>query len=67
MAKYRYVGEGQGVPGLPHEVTDEEAKALGNSGYTDEAGKPISMAQVLKAAVKAGTFKKIGGGSAKKE
>lgn len=29
MKKYIFVGQGEGVPGLPHEVTDEQAKALG--------------------------------------
>jgi len=27
--KYKYVGEGAGVPGLPHEISDEDAEALG--------------------------------------
>jgi hypothetical protein len=27
--RYRFIGEGAGVPGLPHELTDEEARALG--------------------------------------
>jgi len=27
--KYIYVGNGAGVPGLPHEITDEEAQELG--------------------------------------
>lgn len=26
---YRFVGDGAGVPGLPHDVTDVEAQALG--------------------------------------
>lgn len=60
MAKYRFRGEGLGVPGLPHIVTDDEAKALGDSGYRDEEGKQITMHQVLKAAVKAGTYVKVG-------
>lgn len=25
---YRYVGDGMGVPGLPHEITEDEAVAL---------------------------------------
>lgn len=29
MKNYKYVGDGLGVPGLPHVLTDEEAKALG--------------------------------------
>jgi hypothetical protein len=60
MAKYKFIGEGLGVPGLPHELTDEEAKALGDSGYLDEDGKTISMHQVLMQAVKAGNYKKLG-------
>ena len=28
MANYKFVGEGMGVPGLPHEITDEEAAEL---------------------------------------
>lgn len=27
--KYKFVGEGEGVPGLPHQITDAEAEALG--------------------------------------
>jgi len=27
--RYRYVGQDQGVPGLPHELDDEEARRLG--------------------------------------
>jgi hypothetical protein len=26
--RYRYVGSGQGVPGLPHEIDEEEAERL---------------------------------------
>ncbi len=29
--KYKYIGDGAGVPGLPHEITDEEAQAQGLS------------------------------------
>jgi hypothetical protein len=29
MKKYLYVGNGMGVPGLPHEVSDDEAAELG--------------------------------------
>ena len=28
--KYKYAGSGMGVAGLPHEISDEEAKALGS-------------------------------------
>lgn len=44
--KYRFVGEGMGVPGLPHEVTDEEAAALGMSEILDEAVKNGSYVEV---------------------
>jgi hypothetical protein len=47
MAKYEYIGSGQGVVGLPSKLTDEEAKALG-------------VEKLLEEAVKAGRFKKIG-------
>ena len=26
--QYKYVGDGAGVPGLPHEISDDEAEAL---------------------------------------
>lgn len=29
MKNYKYVGNGMGVPGLPHEVSDDEAAELG--------------------------------------
>jgi hypothetical protein len=29
MKKYSYVGNGMGVPGLPHEVSDDEAAEMG--------------------------------------
>ena len=29
--KYKYIGDGAGVVGLPHEVTDEEAAQMGVS------------------------------------
>ncbi len=43
MTKYKYVGEGAGVPGLPHEISDEEAKALG-------------VEAILKAAIENGSY-----------
>lgn len=46
MAKWNYVGDGVGVPGLPHELTDEEAAALG-------------VEEILKAAVANGTYKVV--------
>lgn len=35
--KYIYVGGGMGVPGLPHEITEEEAKANGTMDLLSEA------------------------------
>lgn len=29
MKKYIYVGGGDGIPGLPHQITDQEAAAEG--------------------------------------
>lgn len=46
MERYRFVGEGAGVPGLPHEVTAEEAAANG-------------VADILAAAVKNGSYRLI--------
>lgn len=37
--KYKYVGTGAGVPGLPHEITDEEALELGVVQLLQEALK----------------------------
>lgn len=37
MKKYKFVGEGAGVPGLPHEITDTEADALGLSELLEAA------------------------------
>ncbi len=46
--KYQYVGTGQGVPGLPNEVTDKQAKELG-------------LAKVLEECLKAGLYKEVKG------
>ena len=46
MAKYKYTGDGAGIPGLPHEITDEQAKKLG-------------VKDTLAAAVVAGSYKKV--------
>jgi hypothetical protein len=35
--RYRYVGPGQGVPGLPHELDDEEARRLGVHELLEQA------------------------------
>ena len=37
MTKYRFIGEGAGIPGLPHEITDEEAKTQGVADILAEA------------------------------
>lgn len=42
--QYRYVGGGLGVPGLPHEITDEQAAARG-------------LTDLLQAAVAAGKYR----------
>jgi len=44
--RYRYVGAGLGVPGLPHELTEEEAKAAG-------------LEHLLADALKAGTYEEV--------
>lgn len=41
---YIYVGNGLGVPGLPHEISESEAKRLG-------------LKEILMAAVKNGNYK----------
>lgn len=43
---YRFVGDGLGIPGLPHEVTAEEAKVLG-------------VEDILAAAVARGVYQEI--------
>jgi hypothetical protein len=35
--KYKFVGDGAGVPGLPHEITDEQASELGVTDLLQEA------------------------------
>lgn len=37
MKKYIYVGNGMGVPGLPHEISDDEAAKLGVLGILKDA------------------------------
>ena len=34
---YKFIGNGMGVPGLPHEISDEEAKRLGVGELLAEA------------------------------
>lgn len=43
---YRFIGAGRGVPGLPHEITEREAK---DAGVWD----------LLQEAVKAGNFEEV--------
>lgn len=67
MAKYRYVGDGQGVPGLPNEITDAEVKAMGDTAYPDPDAKPdennevkrLTFAKQLKLAVQASVYEKV--------
>lgn len=46
MKSFRYVGNGAGVPGLPHEITDEGAKALGVEELLKEAVNNGSYVEV---------------------
>lgn len=39
MTVYKYVGDGAGVPGLPHQISDEEAIALGLTVQLNDAVK----------------------------
>ena len=43
---YKYVGDGAGVPGLPHVVTEDEAKMLG-------------VEELLKQAVAVGVYQEV--------
>ena len=43
--KYKYAGNGMGVAGLPHEISDEEAMALG-----------VEVDALLKAAIENGNY-----------
>ncbi len=45
--KYQYVGTDQGVPGLPHEISDEQAEALGVADLLAEAVKNGSYTPTL--------------------
>jgi hypothetical protein len=48
MANYQYVGDGAGVPGLPHEISDEEAADLNVTDILLEAitnGSYVTMEQ----------------------
>lgn len=46
MRTFKFAGAGDGVPGLPHEVTDEQAAELG-------------LTTLLRQAVEAGTFAEV--------
>jgi len=37
MKKYKYIGEGKGVPGLPHELTELEVAKLGEERLLADA------------------------------
>lgn len=37
MKTYKYIGDGAGVPGLPHVITDVEAETLGVTKLLQEA------------------------------
>jgi hypothetical protein len=54
MTTYRYNGDGAGLPGLPNEVSEEEAQKLG-------------MADVLKNAVAVGLYVEVKGQKSKVE
>ena len=46
MNKFEYVGNGMGVPGLPHLVSDDEAAELGVLHILNEAVKNGSYVEV---------------------
>lgn len=46
MSKYKFVGDGIGVPGLPHELTDEDVAALGVEKLLEEAVKNGNYVEV---------------------
>lgn len=46
MKKYQYAGNGMGVPGLPHLVSDDEAAELGVLHILNEAIKNGSYVEV---------------------
>lgn len=70
MANYRYVGGGAGVPGLPHEVSDVEAAALGVEDILKDAIENGSYVAVDPPAAKAAspqTKNTFGGKDVKKK
>lgn len=52
MTQYKFVGNGAGVPGLPHEITDEEAAALGVTDTLRQAVENGNYQAVTVAALK---------------
>jgi hypothetical protein len=46
MKKYKYIGDGMGVPGLPHEISDELAETL-------------AVTELLKAALENGSYEEV--------
>ena len=62
MKEYKYVGNGMGVPGLPHEVSDDEAAGLGVLHILREAienGSYVEAPSVLRTSppnIPAGVF-----------
>lgn len=51
MKTYRYIGQGRGVPGLPHSLTDIEAMELGVERELADALKAKTYEVVKTAAV----------------
>lgn len=45
MKTYKYIGDGAGVPGLPHSLTEDEAAAL-----------PPALAEQFKSTLEAGLY-----------
>ena len=46
MTRYRFNGAGDGVPGLPHEITDEQARELGLTELLGQAVATGTYAEV---------------------
>ena len=56
---YKYIGDGAGVPGLPHEISDEEAQAQGLSDLLMAAVANGSYVTDQPAVEKAPRFQKM--------
>ncbi len=54
MENYKYVGNGMGVPGLPHEVSEDEAVELGVLHILNDAIKNGSYVEAPSATPSAG-------------